>query len=52
MLAIKKWDITSSITPPTAPPYVTTGSASNAAATVPTSVPSTQECKIKVFKGV
>jgi hypothetical protein len=39
MLAIKKWDIASSITPPTAPPYITTGSASNAAATVPTSVP-------------
>jgi len=42
MLAIEKWDITPSITPPTVPPYATTGSASNATATIPTPAPSTQ----------
>lgn len=42
MLAIKKWDITPPITPPPAPLYATTGSASNATATIPTSAPSTE----------
>jgi len=40
MLAIQKWNVTPQL--PTAPPYVTTGSASNATGTIPTSVPSTQ----------
>jgi hypothetical protein len=49
MLAIKKWDIASSITPPITPPYVTTGSASNAAATVPTSIPLTSVPSIQAM---
>ncbi len=47
MLAIKKWNITPSTTP-TVPPYVTTGSASNAAATIPTSVPPIQAMNLSL----